>query len=183
MRGNCKYFDVIFNEIIKHFGFPETIVELGCGSGKNLAKFSCVKLAIGIDPLLENILKAQRIKGNFQFILGDHEYLKHFETNQFEVGFTCSVLDHIEDFRSALNEMCRICQNVILFEPIIKGQSRQAKQCETNCWKTSWYHDYSSWLVKVGLEFSCKSYLLYSKNSGPYFHQIVIDSKNYLGQE
>jgi len=180
MNGSCKFADLVAFEVIKHFGLPKNVIELGCGCGKNLAKFSDVEVAIGIDPCLENVRRARKNCKGANIVLGSHSLLMNFNTNEFDVGYTCSVLDHMEDFRPAISELCRVCRKVMLFEPIIKGASRQAFPGETDCWKISWYHDIESWLKKQEtIKFECFPKPMYKINSGQMFYQFIIDSEKY----
>lgn len=176
MVSRCTFADLIHSEITKHFGEPENILELGCGCGGNLDKFpnsNCV----GIDPCKKNIELATG--SSSQIILGNHTDLTKFKTNKFDVGLTCSVLDHIENFEPALTELCRVCKKLILFEPIINEQPRQALKSETGFWSITWYHNYSLWLSGLGLKNEITHFPLYKKNSGPLYHKIIVDSEDY----
>ncbi len=158
MIGECGFADVIFKKASRYS--PKSIIELGCGNGGNLAKFSCEK-KVGIDPCEENN----------PMILGDHTYLENYSINEFDLGFTCSVLDHIEDWERALSDMMRICKDVMLIEPYV-GKERQAKKKETFRWKETWYHDYVSFLE--GFKYEVEKYPLYKNNSGKFFHIFYI---------
>jgi SAM-dependent methyltransferase len=183
MVGNCKYSKIIALEIRKHFGEPESLIELGCGRGGNLAEFPEATPLVGIDPLSDNVEVARKLNLRadmvVDIIMGDHFSLSNYMLNQFDIGFTCSVLDHIERFEQALKSMCLICRNIMLFEPITMGESRRAFERETSCWETTWYHNYHFVLGRMGLEFKCHPYQLYSTNSGPRFHQFIIKTENY----
>lgn len=185
MPSTCKFSGLIKDEIKKHFGNPKTVIELGCGLGGNLFQFwnDETEMLVGVEPHHGNIHTARLLKPDVLKCLiyeGSHLLLSMFTTNQFEVGFTCSVLDHMEDFHPALIDLCRISKKVMLFEPIKGGPSRQAEESETNCWKTTWYHDYELWLKEeMKAYYTILHRPLYSDNSGPYFHQIIIDSENF----
>jgi ubiquinone/menaquinone biosynthesis C-methylase UbiE len=181
MPGSCKFSDLITIELRNYFGEFDSIIELGCGRGGNLTKYPEVKTLVGIDPNPINIKKAQKVVKNGQIILGDHTLLSKFDNNQFDVGFTCSVLDHMEDFIPALNDLCRVCKNIMLLEPTIKGPTRQAKKSETSCWKISWYHDYVAWLKMKGLDFRSLYFPMYKTDSGKLFWQFIIYSEKYIG--
>jgi len=183
MPGSCRFSDLIAFGLHNNFGKFDSVIELGCGRGGNLTEYPEVKTVVGIDPNPINIEKAQKVVKNGQVILGDHTLLTKYNTNQFDVGYTCSVLDHMEDFIPALNELCRVCKNVMLLEPTITGPSKQAKKSETSCWKISWYHDYAAWLTLNDFNFKCLPYPMYKTNSGPLFHKYIINSKDYTGQE
>jgi len=179
MVGNCKYAKLIASEIRKHFGAPKSIVELGCGCGKNLAEFSDAIFTLGIDPLLSNVRTALASITRGNIILGNHDVLNGFADGMYDVGFTCSVLDHIENFETALRGLCRVSRKVMLFEPYINGVDRKALETETSCWKTTWYHNYEFILNAMEVPYDTISYPLYSTDSGPLFHQFIIDSEQY----
>jgi len=178
MHGHCNFSHIVFSEVINRVGYPNTILELGCGNGGNLGKFSKVKIRIGIDPDEKNIENARYRDIDCSFILGDHTFLTHFDDNEFYLSFTFSVLDHMEDFRPALKEMMRISKNVILFEPTISGEDRLALPEETRWWKITWYHDYERWLKLGDFKYTIEKYPLYDEGSGELYHLIHINSED-----
>lgn len=182
MKGHCRFADIIHGEIMKHFGNPVKVIELGCGSGLNLSKFTSSVARVGIEPHPENYEKAKKLSKDATIINSDHNYLQRFSINQFDVGYTCSVLDHMENFIPALSDLCRVSKRVMLFEPVITGASRQALPSETSCWKISWYHDIEAWLKdQKGLTFTVTPKILYRTSSGLKFHQFIINSEGYAG--
>lgn len=182
MVGHCRFADEISSQILEHFGKPSKIIELGCGRGGNLAKFIDSVVRVGVEPHEGNATKAKESLKGARIINKDHRYLSRFSVNQFDVGYTCSVLDHMENFEFALSDLCRISKRVMLFEPVIKGKSRQATPKETNCWRISWYHDLEAWLNKQSnIKFTCFPKILYESNSGLKFYQFIINSESYTG--
>lgn len=176
MPGGCRYSDILYKLVIETCGYPDSIIELGCGDGGNLAEFLTHIRKVGLDPYKKNINAAlNRGLLNCKFILGSHEDLTQFECNEFAVGVTLSVLDHIEDFKNALLHMMQISNKLILLEPILKGENRQARKVETQRWENTWYHDYETFLKEQKVFYSIKHYPLYKTNSGLLYHLIYIE--------
>jgi len=171
MPGGCGFADTIYQKVLSYCDYPNAVLELGCGVGGNLAKFKNSKTRVGIDPYKPNIDAAQH---NCKAILGDHTHLKEFKANQFDLGITCSVLDHIEDFKVAFCDMIRICRELVLLEPMKNGVNRQCKKFETSHWKSTWYHDYVGFLNSIDVVFSTEPSPLYKTNSGPLYHFIYV---------
>lgn len=87
-------------EIIKAEA-PGSVFEFGCGSGKNLIALDCV--VCGLDISLVNVLTAH-LNNNLPFVVvGDETHLGHFRN--FDVSFTCSVLDHILDIDKIIDDL------------------------------------------------------------------------------
>lgn len=115
--------------------------EFGCGQGKNLKRIKpFVDVVHGIDVSVPAILIAK------QFIpfaeVGDENTLKY--VGQYDVAFTCSVLDHIPEIGGIIEELKRIAPAVILLE--------------TNSVQGRYYypHDYESYGF-TKLDYSWKS--------------------------
>jgi len=174
MHGHCNFSHKVYEKITQKIGYPNSIIELGCGNGGNLGKFNLSDKRIGIDPEKENIKNAVFRGIDCQFIYGDHNVLKNFKVNDFDLALTVSVLDHIEDFKVALLDMILISKNVILFEPYIKNTHRQANKYETKWWEITWYHDYEKYLKDS--DYTIEPYPLYNEGSGKLYHLIHIKS-------
>ena len=136
MPGGCSYADAIHEESRNAIKDPLSVFELGCGNGGNLAKFTTSNIRVGIDPSEENITAANQRDG-ISAILADHTYMENFLTDEFDLGITVSVLNHIPSLNPALNSMMRICSKLILFEPTIRGENRQAKKGESSRYKAT----------------------------------------------
>jgi len=178
MHSKCRFYSIIESQIRKYCRNPRTILELGCGNGRNLSQFPD-SFCVGIDPDSLNVKYAKERVKKGEVYLGNHKILSSFSNNQFDVGFTCSVLDHIENFGPVLANLCRVCKKVILIEPMVKGQPRQALKSETAFWEVTWYHNYPFWLSGLGVDFTISSFPLYKKNSGPLYKKIVVSSANF----
>ncbi len=104
----------VLREVLKYD--PVHVLEFGCGSGKNLSPLNAVGICTtGIDISPLNCLKAT-FKYNLPCIMcGDETYLRNL--CNYDVVMTISVLDHIEDAESVINQLKRIAnKSVILAE-------------------------------------------------------------------
>lgn len=91
---------------------PGHVFEFGSGTSKNLKRFDCVTCGLDISPI--NLLTAH-LRNERQFlILGNEYHLGHL--CGFDVVFTCSVLDHIEDIQRIIREFKRIGKTIFLAE-------------------------------------------------------------------
>lgn len=91
---------------------PVHVLELGCGTGKHLNRLNQEGICtIGIDISPMNVYKAVH-KYNLPCVLiGDEGYLRHF--CNVDIVFTCSVLDHVENAGSIIEEFKRIANKAI----------------------------------------------------------------------
>lgn len=89
---------------------PIHALEFGCGSGKNLKLLEGVSTA-GIDISFINIIKSVA-KNDLTFAMfGDETHLRHL--CNFDVVFTVSVLDHIENVEGIIGEFKRIANKAV----------------------------------------------------------------------
>lgn len=174
MPGGCGYSQKLYDAVIDKCGEQDSIIELGCGNGGNLSKFEGWE-SVGIDPLADNIALARSRKLDAKFIKGNHNHLKKYKDKRFDVGVTLSVLNHIENVKPVLSDLKRICKNLVLIEPYIRGENRQAKRGEIKLWEVTWFHDYDK-LIGDNSEhaYSIEPYPLYKTNCGPLYHLIHI---------
>ncbi len=121
---------------------PKSIFEFGCGSGKNLQLVKQKKSDIetcGLDISIVNVFQAH-VNGVDSVIRGDE---RHFPGRSFDVVFTCSVLDHIEDIHNVIGNFQTMAKKAIIL-------------AETNSFENNFYykHDYESYgFVKTDFSF------------------------------
>lgn len=90
---------------------PIHALEFGMGSGKHLRYLKTWKIAtVGIDISILNCIRAQSELGG-GIMLGDENYLRHLVN--FDVVFTVSVLDHIENVAGIVGEFKRIANKSV----------------------------------------------------------------------
>ena len=121
---------------------PNHTLEMGCGTGKNLRLINSLAPSIavsGIDISLVNVLHSIVKNGLQNVALGDESHLRHY--CNFDIVFTVSCLDHIEDIDGIIGEFKRIANKAIVI-------------AETNDVTNDFYfsHDYES-LGFVKIEF------------------------------
>jgi SAM-dependent methyltransferase len=108
----------LVDEILRHN--PNHVFEFGTGTGKNLKLLQRVEASyaksgtavVGLDISLINTITAT-VKNELPCIIhGDENYLRHL--CNFDVVFTCSVLDHIEDVIGIIQELKRIANVAVI---------------------------------------------------------------------
>lgn len=92
---------------------PNSVFEFGCGTGKNIKLLDPI-VTCGMDISPQNITVSHYKNGRNFAIIGDEYHLGHLAN--FDVAFTCSVLDHIEDIDRIIKELKRIAPAVFLAE-------------------------------------------------------------------
>ena len=96
------------NEILKFS--PNSVFEFGCGTGKNLKLFEKNIKTFGID-ISEKAIKMAN-QNMINAICADEKYLTKVEN--FDVVFTCSVLDHIENIDEIIQHFIRITNKAVI---------------------------------------------------------------------
>jgi SAM-dependent methyltransferase len=83
-----------------------TILDAGCGTGRNLVEFGTLGPASGVDPSADAVAFCHR-RGIADVRRAGLEALP-FADGQFDLLLACDVLEHIEDDGSALGELHRV---------------------------------------------------------------------------
>lgn len=92
---------------------PVHVLEFGCGSGKNLRLLQDKGIcATGIDISFMNIIRAHARNEIKNIVYGNETHLRHL--CNFDVVFTCSVLDHIEQAAPVIQELKRIANKAVI---------------------------------------------------------------------
>ena len=102
----------VIPKIIKQGG---TVLEIACGTGLNydrLRYFPEISKYIGIDTSLNAVNYAKNLYGA-HFIRCDGQKTPFFD-NGFDISFALSVADHLEDYKSLLDEMVRVTKEVVI---------------------------------------------------------------------
>ncbi len=109
----------LIEEVLKEK--PQHVLEFGSGTGKNLKYLQALDREIsvkGIDVSYINTIHAV-VKNNLDHVsLGDETDLRHM--CNYDVIFTVSVLDHIEDIRAIMHEFKRIANKAIVIAECIE---------------------------------------------------------------
>lgn len=99
---------------------PNHVFEFGCGTGKNLRMVNAPRIGLsGMDVSLINITYATVYSPGIMFAIGDESYLRNL--CNFDVVFTCSVLDHIERVDGIISEFKRICNKVVYLAETVES--------------------------------------------------------------
>lgn len=118
------------NEILRVHNFlaaqiinfnPTSVFEFGCGSGKNLKLLQTLSDRItriqGIDISLKNIENTRNINNLIDCFVGDENTLACMKEDMYDVVFTCSVLDHIEEIAGIIKNFEKIAKKgIVLLE-------------------------------------------------------------------
>ena len=123
---------------------PIHVFEFGCGTGKNLAELNAMGICTaGVDISPDNIAKAIHRHNLPCVVCSDETYLRHL--CNFDVVFTCSVLDHIEDVAGIVDELKRIANKAVVIAEATRHDP------ETYYWK----HNYELMgFVKTSFEWT-----------------------------
>src|SRR3989338_3039087 len=172
---------IIENELLdKWCPKKGTIIEAGCGLGRNLLHMSkCKDLKlIGIDYYSNVIKKAKKLfkerGAKAKFILGDISSLK-FEDNSVDLVFNQGVIEHFQKPEESLKEMIRVTKkriivivpNALSFDGIISIILKGLSKCGLYDYKTRFPYDWKIFFTKKSLcnllrKLNCK--IVYSKN-------------------
>lgn len=103
--------DQLLNEVNKYN--PVHALEFGCGSGKNLKPLQDYGVCVtGLDISFINVIRARARNEIRNIICGDETHLRHL--CNFDVVFTCSVIDHIESPEKIIQEFKRIANKAVI---------------------------------------------------------------------
>ncbi len=92
---------------------PSSVLEFGSGTGKNLHPISSKTMtAVGVDISMMNVINAHCRFDLPYLIKGNETLLKHL--HNFDVVFTVSVLDHIEQIDDIISHFKRIANKAVI---------------------------------------------------------------------
>lgn len=89
------------------FHLQHPILDLGCGDGHFVTIALDEKVDVGIDPWTGPVRLAQK-NGGYALNVQGSGYTLPFPDNYFASALSNSVLEHIPDLDTTLNEMCRV---------------------------------------------------------------------------
>jgi len=101
-------------KIYQDIELEHPILDVGCGDGHFASVAFNEKLDVGIDPWREPLAKAFHYEGYRYVIQGSGSKLP-FSNGFFSSAISNSVLEHIEDVQSVLNETSRVLKSGSLF--------------------------------------------------------------------
>ena len=99
--------DVIW-ALLRDAGLPPSpsILDAGCGPGRNLLEFASLGTAVGVDAS-EHAVEVCARRGLPEVVQSRIERLP-FEDGRFDLVLACDVIEHIEDDITALRELRRV---------------------------------------------------------------------------
>lgn len=86
--------------------YPARVLDAGCGTGRNLVEFASLGPATGVDPAAEAVA-ACRDRGLEDVHEAPLEVLP-FAGGSFDLLLATDVIEHVDDDRAALAELCRV---------------------------------------------------------------------------
>lgn len=127
---------------------PESVLEFGAGSGKNLKLIKSFNPNIetfGLDISILNVIQ-MKFNGVDCCICGDE---RHIPLRKFDVVLTCSVLDHIQEIENIIGHFQEIATKAIIL-----AETNSIDDPEKFYYK----HDYESYgFEKLDFEFQSDS--------------------------
>lgn len=140
------WFEFIYDAMITYCNNPETVLELGCGTGKFGAKFSAKNYSIvGIDLSMDMLMVAKtRAFRNFRIICSDirNFVLKHKFDFIFCVHDTMNYLTDREDIRKVLKSARDVMHNgsIFMFDITTEHNIEKFFNNKTSVYKTRGIH-------------------------------------------
>lgn len=174
---------------------PNTVLEFGCNSGRNLAAIYKIEAAIknegipsltGVDMCEQAVKMAIPKHPYINYIISDEKWLEN-QKEQYDVVFTCSVLDHIPDWKPVYDHLKRLARKaLIIYEPILEKNGivlegdAEELGVKAAAYTYSWdYEKYDPDLKRVrSLPIPDLQGTL-----GPLYHIFVLDKENLRGKE
>ena len=147
-------------ETIASFG-PSSVLEFGCGSGRNLAVLRDLTPArlIGVD-LNPTAIAWGRENFGLDLRVGDEAWLPVQGADAFDIVYTVSVIDHIPQPQKAIRALVAAAADLVVICEIMHSQTGRLARMEddhgklTDGYPFSYFHDYPSlfaaaeaWLV------------------------------------
>lgn len=151
-----------------HLFNPVHVLEFGCGSGKNIKLLQDGGVCVtGLDISFINVIRAQAKNEIKNVIYGDETHLRHL--CNFDVVFTCSVIDHIESPLDIIDEFKRIANKAVILAETrdIVGPHYFSHKYESlgftkvdYCWKSREGDgaSYFIWVWQKGIDSDFKEY-------------------------
>jgi SAM-dependent methyltransferase len=98
----------VLREVVSHMDLPAnpSILDAGCGSGRNLVEFARFGTVTGLEPAPESLALAQA-RGVGTVVGGSLEALP-FEDSSFALATVLDVIEHLDDDVGALRELRRV---------------------------------------------------------------------------
>lgn len=113
-NSHYKYFYTTNFSLSDEFYTDKTILDIGCGPRGSLEWADMTKERIGVDPLADQYLKMGGKDHKMTYVKAYVENLP-FPDSYFDVICSFNSLDHVDDMKTACNEIKRTLKNEGLF--------------------------------------------------------------------
>jgi len=126
-----------FNKNEHQEGLINSVFEFGCHSGRNLyyIKQELPRIEIFGTDINKKAIESGRKRFEIQLKVGSEEYLSKIPSNEYDMVFTVSVLDHLVEPDFVCSELTRITKKyIVLLEPFY-GKEGKITQMAKNKWK------------------------------------------------
>jgi SAM-dependent methyltransferase len=129
---------------------PESVLEFGCNAGRNLNLLRDLlpkASLVGVDLNALGIADGQQLYG-LDLRVGDEDTVSRFATDEFDVTFTLSVLDHFPDITAVSTELTRITRRYLVLLEIAGDESGKATKMvgadgkQIAGYPFTYFHDY-----------------------------------------
>jgi SAM-dependent methyltransferase len=136
---------------------PSSVLEFGCGSGRNLAVLRDLTPArlVGVDLNPTAIAWGGENFG-LDLRVGDEAWLPAQGADAFDIAYTVSVIDHIPQPQNAIQALVAAAADLVVICEIMHSQTGRLTRMEdadgrlTDGYPFSYFHDYPSLFAAAG---------------------------------
>lgn len=151
---------------------PKTVVEVGCGSGRNLGDLwhgttGVHFYGVDINPALIDYAQAKYHRYGIEFSCADVN--KVGSIPECDVCLSVSFLDHIPKPKATLDMMLRHAKHVVLIEPY-DGTTRPAHEATDDF---SFLHDYPALCRELGASCESDAAPMGNRGMGPMYKLFI----------
>jgi len=159
---------------------PKRVFEFGCNVGRNLAAIAKRKGDIALTgcDINQDAVRFGQTKFGLNLIASDEHLFDSIATDEFDVSFTVSVLDHLPEPQNALNELLRISRlGVLLLEPwlesegkVVRNSRADGEMVDTTPFSYSWDYERLAADTPYDVALLSEPYPLSKTNLGSKYH-------------
>jgi SAM-dependent methyltransferase len=147
---------VLVAETVASFG-PSSVLEFGCGSGRNLAVLRDLTPArlVGVD-LNPTAIAWGRDNFGLDLRVGDEAWLPAQGRDAFDLAYTVSVIDHIPEPQNAVRALVSVAADLVAIYEIMHSATGRLARMEDSAGRLgdgypfSYFHDYPSLFAAAG---------------------------------
>jgi SAM-dependent methyltransferase len=147
---------VLMAETVAGFA-PSSVLEFGCGSGRNLAVLRDLTAArlVGVD-LNPTAIAWGRENFGLDLRVGDETWLPAQGTDAFDIVYTVSVIDHVPRPQEAIGALVAAAADLVVICEILHSVTGRLARMEdsdgrlTDGYPFSYFHDYPALFAAAG---------------------------------